>query len=345
MEETLPEPQGASSQDHQNWITAQDILREKLITEDSFTWKLASQEEGETLRYVGGVDISFSKDDPSKACATLVVLDFLTLQLVFQDFSFVTLQLPYVPGFLAFREAPVLLQLLEKMKRSNNPFYPQLLMVDGNGILHPRGFGLACHIGVEANLPTIGIGKNLHHVDGLNQSRVRKLLEAEENSSKNFINLVGCSRQIWGAAMRSTQGSIKPIFISIGHRISLETAIIIVQITCKYRVPEPIRQADIRSRDYIRKLEMNAKVKIDSQPKASYSQQYPKLDQIVSRMILGALSVTRQRIMIKLPEKEMNLPRHWESPDSSPNAVEFFVPLLPFINGVNLHFGPQIGYV
>lgn len=134
-------------------------------------------------------------------------------------------------------------------------------MVDGNGILHPRGFGLACHIGVEANLPTIGIGKNLHHVDGLTHSRVRELLGAEENCSEDFINLVGCSGHIWGVAMRSTQGSIKPIFISIGHKISLQTAIMIVQMTCKYRVPEPIRQADIRSRDYIRKLEANAKVK------------------------------------------------------------------------------------
>ncbi|KAL2318302.1 hypothetical protein Fmac_032178 [Flemingia macrophylla] len=254
-----------SSRDYETWITAQDILREKLISEDCFAWKLpttgASQaQEEEALRYVGGVDISFSKDDPSKACGTLVVLDFHTLQLVYQDFSLVTLQVPYVPGFLAFREAPVLLQLLEKMKRSDNPFYPQLLMVDGNGILHPRGFGLACHIGVEANLPTIGIGKNLHHVDGLTHSRVRKLLGAEETSSKDFIDLMGCSGRIWGVAMRSTQGSIKPIFISIGHRISLPTAIMIVQMTCKYRVPEPIRQADIRSRDYIRKLEMNTKV-------------------------------------------------------------------------------------
>lgn len=135
-----------SSQDHQNWITlrvknstfpkfkflsffsftnwsgshpvfsrAQDILREKLITEDSFPWKLlptttgtttntSSQEEEEGLRYVGGVDISFSKDDPSMACGTLVVLDFHTLQVVYQDFSLVNLRVPYVPGFLAFRE-------------------------------------------------------------------------------------------------------------------------------------------------------------------------------------------------------------------------------------------------
>ncbi|KAK7384800.1 hypothetical protein VNO78_30503 [Psophocarpus tetragonolobus] len=257
------EPKEEPSQSQDSWITEQDILREKLVTEDSFPWKLPTtgSEEGQALKYVGGVDLSFSKDDPSQACGTLIVLDFHTLQVVYQDFSLVTLHVPYVPGFLAFREAPVLLQLLEKMKGSNNPFYPQLLMVDGNGILHPRGFGLACHIGVEANLPTIGIGKNLHHVDGLDHSRVRKLLGAEENSSKDFINLVGCSGRLWGAAMRSTQGSIKPIFISIGHRISLQTAIMIVQMTCKYRVPEPIRQADIRSRDYMRKVEINAKVK------------------------------------------------------------------------------------
>lgn len=259
MEQTEEEPSSQQDHHHHNWITEQDNLKEKLITEDNFAWKFPSSSQ--ELRYIGGVDISFSKHDPSLACGTLVVLDFQTLQIVYQDFAFVTLRVPYVPGFLAFREAPVLLDILEKMKRSGNAFYPQLLMVDGNGILHPRGFGLACHIGVKANLPTIGIGKNLHHVDGLHQSRVRNLLEAKENSSKHFITLTGCSGHTWGAAMKSTQGSIKPIYISIGHRISLQTAIAIVQMTCKYRVPEPIRQADIRSRDYIRKYEMNAELK------------------------------------------------------------------------------------
>lgn len=95
-----------------HFFRAQDILREKLITEDSFTWKLptytTSTVQGgskeEWLRYIGGVDISFSKDDPSMACGTLVVLDSNTLQVVYQDFSLVTVQVPYVPGFLAFRE-------------------------------------------------------------------------------------------------------------------------------------------------------------------------------------------------------------------------------------------------
>ncbi|XP_031255024.1 endonuclease V isoform X2 [Pistacia vera] len=240
----------------------QDSLKERLITEDDFNWKLPNsnsielKEEEVLLKFVGGVDISYSKEDPSIACGCLVVLDLQTLQLVYEDYSIHNLQVPYVPGFLAFREAPVLLQLLENMKMKANPFYPQLLMVDGNGLLHPRGFGLACHLGVLANLPTIGIGKNLHHVDGLTHTTVRQLLEAKENSDADIITLKGRTGFVWGVAMRSTPDTLKPIFISIGHRISLDTAVLIVKMTCKYRVPEPIRQADIRSRDYLRKHQM-----------------------------------------------------------------------------------------
>ncbi|KAK0571001.1 hypothetical protein LWI29_009635 [Acer saccharum] len=246
-----------------NWIEIQDELKKRLITEDDFTWKLPSQiekeeeeENGALLKYVGGVDISFSKEDPSIACGCLIVLQLKTLQIVYQDLCLLRLQVPYVPGFLAFREAPVLLQLLDNMKKNANPFYPQVLLVDGNGLLHPRGFGLACHLGVLANLPTIGIGKNLHHVDGLTHSTVRQLLQAKENSNGNIITLTGASGFTWGVAMKSTEDTLKPIFISIGHRVSLDSAIRIVKMTCKYRVPEPIRQADIRSRDYLQKHQM-----------------------------------------------------------------------------------------
>ncbi|GLT59569.1 hypothetical protein SLA2020_323810 [Shorea laevis] len=240
-----------------NWILVQDSLKKRLVTEGDFSGKLfpSQSPEEQALKYVGGVDVSFSKHDPSIACGCLVVLDFHSLQLLCHDYATVNLQVPYVPGFLAFREAPVLLQLLDNMKKTDSPFYPQVLMVDGNGLLHPRGFGLASHIGVLANLPTIGIGKNLHHVDGLTQSGVRRLLEAEENRDKDLINLVGSSGFVWGVAMRSTQGSLKPIFVSIGHRLSLDTAIMIVKMTCKYRVPEPVRQADIRSREHLQKCQ------------------------------------------------------------------------------------------
>ncbi|XP_022131390.1 endonuclease V isoform X2 [Momordica charantia] len=246
-----------SSVETQNWIEAQDLLKKKLIKEDEFTWKITEAEgEGNELKFVGGVDISFLKEDSSVACGTLVVLDLKTLQLVYDDFSLVTVQVPYVPGFLAFREAPVLLELLERMKKRAIHLYPQLLMVDGNGILHPRGFGLASHLGVLANLPTIGIGKNLHHVDGLTQSSVRQIIQSKGKDTDSIITLRGVSGCIWGVAMRSTVDSSKPIYVSIGHRVSLDTAIKIVKITCKHRVPEPIRQADIRSREYLRKFQM-----------------------------------------------------------------------------------------
>lgn len=231
------ESSSSSSIEIQNqWREIQDLLKERLITQDDFPWKLPipsssgnvaveEEEEGTLLKYVGGVDVSYSKELDSAAaastaacgCGSLVVLDVTTptLQVVYQDFFLLTnFDVPYIPSFLAFREAPILLQLLQKMKNTDNPFYPQLLLVDGNGLLHSRGFGLACHLGVLANIPTIGIGKN---------------------------------------AMRSTKGSCKPIYISVGHRVSLNTAIKIVKMICKYRVPEPIRQADIRSRDHLQK--------------------------------------------------------------------------------------------
>ncbi|CAN0881769.1 Endonuclease V, partial [Linum grandiflorum] len=277
------------------WIKIQDILKRRLTTTDDFEWRLPISNQStmavkdisggsaDHLRYVGGFDVSYSKDDSSIGCGVLVVLDLQTLQVVYEDFRIVEIRVPYVPGFLAFREAPICLQLLEKMKKSDSSLYPQLLIVDGNGLLHPRGkpkfeisvfshlirnwsnehymviyivipgFGSACHVGVLADLPTIGIGKNMHHVDGLTQSGVRQLLQAKENSSNEFITLKGFSGCTWGAAMRSSAGAMKPIFISVGHRISLDTAINIVKITCKYRVPEPVRQADIRSREHLKK--------------------------------------------------------------------------------------------
>ncbi|KAI3703366.1 hypothetical protein L1987_73385 [Smallanthus sonchifolius] len=214
---------------HNNWLEAQDSLKKKLVTVDDYTWKLGEAEEEESsgvelLKYIGGVDISFSKDNPSVACGTLVVLDFKTLDVVYEDSSIVKID---VPGFLAFREAPIFLELLKKMQDCSHPFYPQLLMIDGNGILHPREFVISF---------------KLHHVDGLTNSRVRELLEAEENFNVDCISLVGDSGKNLGAAIHSSKGSFKPIFVSVGHRVSLASAVEVVKRTCKYRVPEPIRQ-------------------------------------------------------------------------------------------------------
>ncbi|XP_072963831.1 uncharacterized protein [Typha angustifolia] len=252
-----------------DWIETQDLLKRKLVLEDDFRWMVPSQgfspdgsNKREKLKFIGGVDMSFLKEDPSVACAALVILDADTLEVVHEEFDVVRLQVPYVPGFLAFRESPILLGLLEKMKSNAYPFYPQLLMVDGNGILHPRGFGLACHLGVLGNLPTIGVGKNLHHVDGLVQSEVRQYLEAGGNCHKELFSLVGQSGKVWGVAMCASSGSSKPIYISVGHRISLDSAIMIVKLCTKFRIPEPVRQADIRSKIFLQKQKRSLHITI-----------------------------------------------------------------------------------
>ena len=161
---------------------------------------------------------------------------------------------PYIPGFLAFREVRFLLELLDELHASRPELQPQVILVDGNGILHPNRFGLACHLGVLSGIPTVGVGKTLHHVDGLNKETVRQLA-ASITSAGRHAQLVGSSGAVWGTLLRTTkpaEGNFKPIVISVGHGISLTSATALVWRTCKHRIPEPVRQADLRSREWLR---------------------------------------------------------------------------------------------
>ncbi|KAI4312780.1 hypothetical protein MLD38_037574 [Melastoma candidum] len=260
VEPNPPSPSSSSASQLSEWIREQDLLKRRLVTVDDFPWKLPSPTDevrGEVLAYVGGLDISFCTKDPSIGCATLVVLDLRTLAVVLEESTLVRLHVPYVPGFLAFREAPVLLSLLETVKEKKKDAYPQVInetyleFCISPAYINPC-FGLACHLGVLADLPSIGIGKNLHFVDGLTMSGVKQLLRSKENLSKDSVSLIGSSGHTWGVALRPTQDASKPIFVSVGCRISLDTAFRIVRSTCKYKNPEPVRQADMRSRAFLR---------------------------------------------------------------------------------------------
>nr|XP_038021417.1 endonuclease V isoform X4 [Anas platyrhynchos] len=122
--------------------------------------------------------------------------------------------------------------------------YPglEVLLVDGNGLLHHRGFGVACHLGVLTDLPCIGVAKNLLQVDGLARDELhREQIRSLQREGDTFP-LTGTSGSVLGMALRSCNSS-KPLYISVGHRVSLETAVRLVQSCCRYRIPEPIRQA------------------------------------------------------------------------------------------------------
>ncbi|KAJ1623080.1 endonuclease V [Pavlovales sp. CCMP2436] len=207
-----------------------------------------------TIRLVAGVDISFVKGSATDACAGLVVCELPSLRVVYARCERISLREPYIPGYLAFREVPFLLQLLRVHNTERPELNPELVLVDGNGILHPHRFGLACHLGVLCGTPTVGVAKSLHCVDGLTTRNMRELTAQTCTRAGDSALLVGDSGAVWGAALRTTdlEGGFSPVIVSVGHGLSLSSAVELVRRCSRHRVPEPIRQADLRSREWLR---------------------------------------------------------------------------------------------
>lgn len=139
---------------------------------------------------------------------------------------------PYVPGFLTFREGAAIVAALEKLKTK-----PDVLLVDGQGIAHPRGIGLASHLGVILNIPSIGCAKS---------RLVGEYIEPEQK--KGDWSHLWYENRIVGAVLRTRSG-VRPLFVSPGHQIDLADSItIVLNCTQKYRIPEPLRRADMLSK-------------------------------------------------------------------------------------------------
>lgn len=229
--------------DH-TWIKEQERLTKELVVTNSRALVLDN-----ALRWIGGVDVSFVKDSQI-ACGAFVITDRKNGYSVLHSEQLVldkVLQ-PYIPGFLAFRELPIILQMFNNMKQ-NNPHVPlpQIILVDGNGILHPRRFGLACHLGVVLSIPTIGVAKNLHHVDGLSKKSIEKVAACEVKKGFYCKYLQGESSVTLGGFVYR-EGHSKGVYVSCGHMVDLPLAIHLTIDASNYRIPEPIRQADILSR-------------------------------------------------------------------------------------------------
>ncbi|MXQ87152.1 hypothetical protein E5288_WYG007516 [Bos mutus] len=228
-----------------DWKREQASLKARVVDRDTEAWQRDPAFSG--LQRVGGVDVSFVKDDSGSACASLVVLSYPELE----DCRMVTLTAPYVSGFLAFRELPFLVDAVQQLRQRE----PRLMPQATSSSFAPAGFGVACHLGVLTDLPCIGVAKKLLQVDGLENNALHKekiqLLKAGGDS----FPLMGGSGTVLGRALRSHDHSTKPLYVSVGHKISLEAAVRLTHSCCKFRIPEPVRQADIRSRDYIRRTQ------------------------------------------------------------------------------------------
>ena len=243
---------------------------------DDFEWTLPDEESKGSLKLIAAVDISYAKKNNQNAVAALIICEYPSFKVLYEDYETDTTEYPYVPGFLAFKEVPSLTILFERLRANNPELEPDVLLVDGNGILHTRGFGAASHIGVVMGLPSIGVGKTVFAVDGLTKRNVNDLHHENNVNALDTVNLVGDSGTVWGAAMKPTEDSEKPIIISQGHRISLETAIEVVKLCIKFRIPEPIRIADVRSRERV-KIEFEGyNPKHHHGPKKKEKKQKPK---------------------------------------------------------------------
>jgi deoxyribonuclease V len=198
-------------------IAIQQSLRSKVILRDQF----------EPITYMAGVDVGF-EDERQTARAAVVVMEFPSLKVVESHIARRPVTFPYIPGLLAFREVPVVLDALAKVNT-----HVDMLLCDGNGYIHPRRCGIACHLGVLTGLPSIGVAKNyfLGEHDPLGEVK------------GDWQPIYHHDERI-GAILRS-RAKVKPLYISSGHRISLETSIAYVMAcVTQYRLPETTRLSD-----------------------------------------------------------------------------------------------------
>ena len=247
----------------ENWRKEQDNLKQKLIKSDFYNFNLDNTNNNANnnnqnnlieLKYIAGMDISASKQNPNIAVSALVICD-RNLQIVYEDYKLVKMEEPYIPGFLAFREVKHLVDLINDLKQNKPEFLPQVILVDGNGILHVKGFGLACHLGVLVDIPTIGCSKNVFNIDGISRIKVKEISKQYLNKGGDYYPLIGDSGEQWGWAYRSNDESKNPMIISLGHKISNETSLKIVKISTIHRIPQPIRFSDKLSRRLISEYE------------------------------------------------------------------------------------------
>lgn len=194
----------------------QEDLRGQVIATDAFG----------PIRRVAGVDVGF-EDAGSTVRAAVAVLQFPSLEVVETAIARIPTVFPYVPGLLSFRELPGILAGLADLTNK-----PDLILCDGQGYAHPRRFGLACHLGVLTDIPTIGVGK----------SRLLGRYQEPGCIKGQWSELIDHAEVI-GAVLRTRSG-VKPLFVSIGHRVSLASAIhFTLACTTRYKLPETTRIA------------------------------------------------------------------------------------------------------
>jgi deoxyribonuclease V len=185
-----------------------------------------------SINIVAGIDTSYRSN---MACTAVVVLSLKHLELIEYTTAILPVEFPYIPGLLSFREGPAIIEALQKLKTR-----PDILLFDGQGIAHQRRFGIASHIGLLLDYPTIGCAKTklVGHYE-------------EPDSRRGSFTYLRIADNPIGAVVRTRTG-VKPVFVSTGHQVNLRQSIkLVLDCHTGFRLPEPIRQADRLSREQL----------------------------------------------------------------------------------------------
>jgi len=202
------------------------VLRHLTALQNEMQQRVVLQKPDFELNYIAGCDSSFIGEH--NILSVFVLLKYPELELLEKVWHYGSVDMPYVPGFLSFREAPNLLETYKKLDQK-----PDLIMVDGHGISHPRRLGIATHLGIHLDKPTIGVAKKV---------LVGRYKEPE--TTKGSISpLIHKEEHI--ANVLRTKDNVKPVFVSPGHLMDLPSATeIAIACTLKHKLPEPTRLAD-----------------------------------------------------------------------------------------------------
>ena len=189
---------------------------------------IRERQSGE-LKTVAGADISVLKNEKKLICG-IILFSYPDLTEIERVYTVSDEKFPYIPGLLAFREGPAIIETFKKLKQR-----PDLLIIDGQGIAHPRGFGIACHVGVLLDIPAMGIAKK----------RLYGVYDEPGEKRGSSSPLQSKEGEVIGSVLR-TRDNTKPVFVSPGHKLDPESARdIALECARGYRIPEPTRQADI----------------------------------------------------------------------------------------------------
>lgn len=179
------------------------------------------------IKTVAGIDVAYPKNEFEDVCGICIVMDYKTKQTIEEKIVFAKTYFPYISTYLSYRELPVVEKLIKNLESK-----PTVLMLDGNGVLHPYGIGLASHTGVVLDIPTVGVAKNLLY-----------------GRLENNIVRIGDKKR--GYALFPSERVRKPVYVSPGHKISFETSLDVVKHLNLYKIPEPLRQAHILAKKNI----------------------------------------------------------------------------------------------